>query len=192
MALELALICWRLCNPTICAAIDHQMELLSLVDVIKLGGEFQLISYSLQNSFRKLLIQTIRLVQTTQNPTKIVRIIVGIVLAMSYVHSQKVIHRDLTPENILLDWKWNVRIVDFGGSTSPEKPWISCIRDGSAQVWPFGDSHYLAPECYDNVVTSHSDVFSFGLILYELIVREPAIPKTTNPHKVGMMLVMEN
>jgi serine/threonine protein kinase len=72
-----------------------------------------------------------------------VRIIVGIVLAMSYVHSQKVIHRDLTPENIMLDWKWNVRIADFGRSTSPDKPWISSISDDSGQVWPSGDSHYL-------------------------------------------------
>jgi serine/threonine protein kinase len=121
-----------------------------------------------------------------------VKIIVGIVLAMRYVHSQEVIHRDLTPENILLDWDWNIRIADFGRSTSPEKPWISSIPDDSAQVWPSGNSHYLAPECYDSVITPENDVFSFGLILYELIVGKPAIPKTMDPHKVGKMLVMED
>jgi serine/threonine protein kinase len=49
---------------------------------------------------------------------RIARIIVGIVLAMRYLHSQKVIHCNLNPNNILLDWDWNVRIGDFGHSIS--------------------------------------------------------------------------
>jgi hypothetical protein len=57
----------------------------------------------------------------------------------------------------VLDWKWNLRIADFGSSTAPEK-----------------------------------DVFSFDLILYELIIEKRAIPKTINPHKVGLMRVRED
>jgi serine/threonine protein kinase len=45
--------------------------------------------------------------------TRVARIIVGIVLAMRYLHSQRVIHCNLIPDNILLDWDWNVRIGDF-------------------------------------------------------------------------------
>jgi hypothetical protein len=43
-------------------------------------------------------------------PTHIARIIAGIVLALQYVHLQGIIHCDLTPDNILLDRDWNVRI----------------------------------------------------------------------------------
>jgi serine/threonine protein kinase len=53
-------------------------------------------------------------VHLLKHPTKIAKIIAGIALAMRYVHSKGVIHRNLTPDNILLDWDWNVRIADFG------------------------------------------------------------------------------
>jgi serine/threonine protein kinase len=127
-----------------------------------------------------------------RGPNRIARVMIEIVLAMCYVHSQSIIHHDLTPENILLDWKWNIRIADFGGSTSPDKSWISSISDDSAQVWPSGNSYYLAPECYDHIITPENDRFSFGLILYEHIIGKPAIPKTMDPHKVGKMVVMED
>jgi serine/threonine protein kinase len=43
--------------------------------------------------------------------------------------------------------------------------------------WPSVDFRYLAPECYDNRYYPESDIFSFGLILYELVTGEPAFKK---------------
>jgi serine/threonine protein kinase len=45
--------------------------------------------------------------------------LVGVNLAMRFIHSCNVIHGDLKPDNILLNWKWNVRIADFECSNSP-------------------------------------------------------------------------
>jgi hypothetical protein len=117
-----------------------------------------------------------------RKPTRIAKIIVGIVLAMRYIHSQNVIHGDLTPNNILLDWKWNIRIADFGRNISSD----------CAQVWPSADFHYLAPECYEHEITPESDVFSFGLILYELIVGKSAISATLNPYQIAGMMILKD
>jgi serine/threonine protein kinase len=120
--------------------------------------------------------------------TRIARIIVGIVLAMRYIHSQGVIHCDLNPDNILLNWDWNVRIADFGLSIFPEKRDIP----SADQIWPSGNSHYVAPERYDNEYSWESDVFSFGLILYELIAREPAFPKDLKQHAIAKLLIIDD
>jgi serine/threonine protein kinase len=81
-------------------------------------------------------------------------------------------------ENILLDWDWTVRLADFGHSTStdvPECPSLS-YRQGESS-WPSIDCHYLAPECYDGVFNCESDVFSFGLILFELLSGQLPFPQ---------------
>jgi hypothetical protein len=57
-------------------------------------------------------------------------------------------------------------------------------------MWRSGNSHYLVPECDDNLITSESDVFSFVLILHELMVGKPAIPKAIDSYKVGVMTVI--
>jgi serine/threonine protein kinase len=116
------------------------------------------------------------------------KIIAGIALAMRYVHSKGVIHRNLTPDNILLDWDWNVRIADFGCSTFIDKSRVLPVTDKI----PRGDAHYLGPECYDNIDDPANDIFSFGLILYELVVGKPAFSKDMNANEVAGVIVKEN
>jgi TPR repeat protein len=121
-------------------------------------------------------------------PNRVARIAVGIALAMRYLHSCGVIHRDLTPANILLDWEWRVRIADFGRSLSPETPPLIQSKDN----WPLFHSHYRAPECYDGECSSLSDVFSFGLILYELLTGQSAFPRTLGQWQIEFRVVVTN
>jgi serine/threonine protein kinase len=85
---------------------------------------------------------------------------------MRFVHSRDVVHRNLTPDSILLDWDWTVRIADFGQS---------CTVDHHG--WPSIDFRYCAPECYDGHFKQAGDVFSFGLILFEIVTGAPAFPQ---------------
>jgi serine/threonine protein kinase len=132
------------------------------------------------------------------DPTRIMRIIAGIVLAMRFLHSQNVVHRDLTPENILIDFDWNVRICDFGCSVSPvySQPVLPMDHNRS-ELWRTIDCRYGAPECFRNMTVPASeapqaDVFSFGLILYELIIGRPVFPKDIHPYKVAAILGMDD
>jgi serine/threonine-protein kinase SIK3 len=112
-----------------------------------------------------------------KRPNRMAKIIVGIVLAMRYLHSQGIVHNHLEPANILLDWDWNVRIADFGFSTSREMPDLSSVSNLCPWFsWTWVDSRYRAPECYENEWSPRSDVFSFGLLLYELVVGRPCFP----------------
>jgi serine/threonine protein kinase len=124
---------------------------------------------------------------------RITRILVGIALAMRFLHSRGFVHCDLKPDNILLDWDWNVRIADFGQSISlnnPEIPSVthSEVMDGML----FVGSYYLAPECYDNDYSQMSDVFSFGLILYELLTGQPVFSKEMTSHEIVFKVVVKH
>jgi serine/threonine protein kinase len=109
---------------------------------------------------------------------------------MRYVHSQGVIHGNLTPDNILLDWNCNTRIANFGRSIVVSEQRIPSVTD-SPQV-PSGDPRYVAPECYENIIGPENDIFSFGLILYELIVGKPVFSRSMESQEITGSLVLRN
>jgi hypothetical protein len=97
------------------------------------------------------------------NPTGIGIIICGIVLGMKFVHSQGFIHRDLKPSNILINERGEALIADFGTSRSE--------YDNGTLTCDAGTVNYAAPEMYkENPYTNKVDVFSFGVVLYEVLV----------------------
>jgi serine/threonine protein kinase len=124
---------------------------------------------------------------------RITKIILGIALAMRFLHYRRIIHRDLKPDNILLDWDWNVRIADFGQSIVKDNPDIPLlIQPIPTASWPSVNSKYLAPECYDNRYFLASDVFSFGLILYELLTGQSAFPNELTQQQIALRIVVNN
>ena len=94
---------------------------------------------------------------------------VPLVQAIAYIHRRGVIHRDLKPTNILLDeqdGQLYVRLIDFG---------IASVQ-GSAASPPLttagnelGTIAYMAPERLSGVVAPSNDIFSLGVILYQML-----------------------
>ena len=89
------------------------------------------------------------------------RFIKQICRGMALVHGQGAVHRDLKSDNILIDRRGVVRIVDFG---------LAAYADPRLGFAPgsMGTFTYMAPETLDGRSTPASDVYSLGLLMYEL------------------------
>nr|KAJ0186028.1 hypothetical protein LSAT_V11C900473290 [Lactuca sativa] len=92
----------------------------------------------------------------------VIRFAIDIAKGLSYLHSQKVIHRDVKPGNMLIDKKQTIKLADFGESEiEPPELLITCGERGT--------HGYMAPE----LVSKHPhgrkcDVYSFGICLWEI------------------------
>lgn len=104
-------------------------------------------------------------------PTKKLIIIYGIASGMAYMHSHKVIHRDLKPQNVLLDEFLNPKISDFGLSKITD--FLSISMNIQSQRGLKGTPIYMAPEILLNEnYSTASDVYAFAFVLYELFTLE--------------------
>ncbi|KAF6164620.1 hypothetical protein GIB67_032848 [Kingdonia uniflora] len=127
------------------------------------------------------------------SPSKALRYSLDIARGMNYLHECKpdpIIHCDLRPKNVLLDSGGQLKVLGFGliklSRISPDKAKIS--RAGTLVDDP---NFYTAPEVFrDEIFDRSSDVFSFGLILYEMVEGVPPFhPKS--PEDVVKMICLE-
>ncbi len=89
-----------------------------------------------------------------------------ILLGVKHIHSNDIVHRDLSPRNIFLDENYNVKIGDFGLSKETRSDDTPTIIYGS-----YGNLTYMAPEeIDDNICTKKSDIYSLGIIYLELLL----------------------
>ncbi|MBK6657548.1 MAG: protein kinase [Proteobacteria bacterium] len=85
--------------------------------------------------------------------------------ALDYAHRQGVIHRDIKPSNILVTDDMDVKIADFSIAHA--------VRQDTTQTMPLGfvgSPRYMSPEqVHEDVITNQTDLFSLGVVAYELI-----------------------
>lgn len=93
-----------------------------------------------------------------------IEIILLVLEAMIYAHSQGVIHRNLKPDNIVLTPDGRIKLVDFG-LARPEADTSNITGSGKA----LGTPAYMPPEQILGVPMEQSDQYAIGVTLYELI-----------------------
>src|SRR5216684_348059 len=97
-------------------------------------------------------------------PEQAARIMLQICRALEAAHTEGVIHRDLKPQNIMLDSGGRVYVMDFGIARSAYLPGMT--QTGAL----IGTPEYMSPEqARGEKLTERSDLFSLGIIFYELL-----------------------
>ena len=90
-----------------------------------------------------------------------------LVSAIANAHHNGIVHRDIKPQNILMDAEGNVKITDFG---------IAMALNATAHTKTnsvIGTVHYLSPEqARGGMATKKSDIYSLGIVFYELLTGE--------------------
>ncbi|MBX3135952.1 serine/threonine protein kinase [Candidatus Obscuribacterales bacterium] len=106
-----------------------------------------------------------------RSETMVLELARQIVDVMSYLHSQSIpiLHRDLTPDNLILDEERNLRLIDFGAAHQ--------FLEGITGTL-IGKQCYVAPEQLRGEPSIRSDIYSFGCTLYFLLTGEDPIALT--------------
>ncbi|KAM7258483.1 hypothetical protein ACFE04_014224 [Oxalis oulophora] len=103
----------------------------------------------------------------------VVQFALDIARGLTYLHSKKIVHRDIKPDNMLLDKDKRVKIADFG---------VACIESEIKDI--SGTESYMAPEVMGAKTCDRKcDVYSFGICLWEIYCCKSALSYMTS-HKV--------
>jgi serine/threonine protein kinase len=95
--------------------------------------------------------------------------------ALSYIHGYGLIHRDLKPSNVMVDEDRTVRLMDFGLAK-----YISDDAAVTADGRLVGTFRYMAPEqILGEKLDTRTDLYSLGVILYELLSGRPPFEAKT-------------
>ncbi|XP_044049514.1 interleukin-1 receptor-associated kinase 4 [Siniperca chuatsi] len=101
----------------------------------------------------------------------------GVARGLEYLHSNHHIHRDVKSANILLDEKFVAKISDFGLTRASAKRTSTTMMTERI----VGTRAYMAPEALRGEITPRSDVFSFGVVLLELLSGLPPADENREP-----------
>ncbi len=111
-----------------------------------------------------------------------VEIIIGILDGLTHLHNRKIIHRDLKPDNVLFQGR-TPRLTDFGISRA--------LPVGSKSATISGTMSYMAPEAFDGKRNKQTDIWSVGVILYQLLSGNLPFPQREQTELMGAIVMRE-
>jgi tRNA A-37 threonylcarbamoyl transferase component Bud32 len=181
------------------AALNHP-QIVTIHDFGHAEGFFYLVMELVDGVSLRQLLREGRL-----PPETALAIVPKICEALQFAHERGVVHRDIKPENVLLDKQGRVKIADFGiakmvGAAGPpertgagasvSEPAAACRgAEALTQDQVLGTPPYMAPEQVEHPqkVDHRADIYSLGVVFYEMLTGELPLGKFAPPSKKVQM-----
>ena len=149
------------------AKISHP-NVVSVIDAGEDGGHPYIVFEYVEGETLKQRISRIGALDVQESIAYAIEIARG----LSIAHARNLVHRDIKPQNVLIDDEGRAKLTDFGISRQLE-------QDGmTATGRVLGTTDYVAPEqAMGRPVDPRSDIYSLGVVLYEMLDRPGPLPR---------------
>ncbi|MBI3610164.1 MAG: protein kinase [Nitrospirae bacterium] len=141
------------------ARLDHE-NIIRVFDVAEdQGSQYIVMEYFQGKDLKQLILEKGRFL-----PEDALAFAVQVASALSYAHSQGIVHRDIKPGNIMVDGRGRVKIADFGIAAATDE--ISVTATGQI----IGTPEYMSPEqARGEHLDGRTDLYSLGMVIFEML-----------------------
>jgi len=169
------------------AALDHP----NIVPILEVGEHGGLYYYSMK-LIRGRTVQA-SLTRFKDQPAAIARLVEQVADAIHHAHQRGVLHRDLKPSNILVDVQGKPHVIDFGLAKRLETDSDSTTVSAAVGTpsYAVGTPSYMAPEQAEgrrDKLTTATDVYGLGTILYALLTGKPPFHSSSAPETMRQVV----
>jgi eukaryotic-like serine/threonine-protein kinase len=160
-------------EPRLLAALDHP-NIVGIVTAEKLGGVFFIVMEYVKGESLEAVLDREKSLDIPRALTYAVQVLKGV----EHAHQAQILHRDLRPANVLVSESGVVKVADFGTSRLLEKSHATTV---------IGSPPYMAPEQFQGRAVLASDLYSVGVLLYQMLTG--ALPYfSPNPAQIERMV----
>ena len=154
------------------AALSHP-NIVTIFQILEFGNHLCIAMEYVEGKTLRRLIR-----ENSLTPREVVGLAIQICEGLAEAHRMGIVHRDVKPENVIVDSRGRARLLDFGIAKQESSPRIT----GEGNM--IGTPAYMAPEqVLGEDAGPHSDLFGLGVVLYESLVGELPF-QGSNPLKV--------
>jgi serine/threonine protein kinase len=142
-------------EPRLLAALDHP-NIVAIVTAERVNGVFFIVMEYVKGESLEAVLDREKSLELPRALNYCVQILRGV----EHAHGAQILHRDLRPANVLVSESGVVKVADFGTSRFLEKSHATTV---------IGSPPYMAPEQFQGRAVLASDIYSVGVILYQML-----------------------